>query len=110
MTWRWSPIGGGGAKIGPVHLAAARRSGMFDLVAAAPSSRAQVAATTDWGCPATADWRTLLDADGARGSLWVSQHLPGGGEAMLAPPYADGVRGMRFIAATLESRGAWVRL
>ncbi|MFN7399002.1 MAG: hypothetical protein ACK5SX_08060 [Sandaracinobacter sp.] len=46
----------------------------------------------------------------ARGSLWVSQHLPGGGEATLAPPYANGVRGMRFIAAALESRGAWVRL
>lgn len=63
MTLRWGLVGGGGgAKIGPVHLAAARRSGAFDLVAAAPSSRPEIAAATDWGCPATADWRMLLDA------------------------------------------------
>jgi predicted dehydrogenase len=63
MMLRWGLVGGGGgAKIGPVHLAAARRSGAFELVAAAPSSRADVCAATDWGCPATADWRTLLSA------------------------------------------------
>lgn len=63
MMLRWGLVGGGGGgKIGPVHLAAARRSGAFQLVAAAPSSRAEVAAATDWGCPTMADWRTLLDA------------------------------------------------
>lgn len=63
MTLRWGLVGGGGgAKIGPVHLAAARRSGAFELVAAAPSSRPEIAAATDWGCPTTADWRTLLEA------------------------------------------------
>ena len=63
MTLRWGLVGGGGgAKIGPVHLAAARRSGAFELVAAAPSSRPEVAAATDWGCPTTADWRALLEA------------------------------------------------
>lgn len=63
MTLRWALVGGGGgAKIGPVHLEAARRSGAFQLVAAAPSSRPDIAAATDWGCPVTADWRTLLDA------------------------------------------------
>lgn len=63
MTLRWGLVGGGGgAKIGPVHLAAARRSAAFELVAAAPSSRPEIAAATDWGCPTTADWRTLLEA------------------------------------------------
>jgi predicted dehydrogenase len=63
VTLRWGLVGGGGgAKIGPVHLAAARRSGAFALVAAAPSSRPDVAAATDWGCPTTADWRDLLSA------------------------------------------------
>ncbi len=59
---RWGIVGGAGGKIGPVHLQAARQSGAFELVAAAPSSRADVAATADWGCPATNDWRQLLDA------------------------------------------------
>jgi predicted dehydrogenase len=63
MSLRWGLVGGGGgAKIGPVHLAAARRSGAYDLVMAAPSSRADVAAATDWGCPTTADWHDLLTA------------------------------------------------
>ncbi|WP_199554825.1 Gfo/Idh/MocA family protein [Sandaracinobacteroides hominis] len=67
--------GGGGAKIGPVHLAAARQSGAFELVRAAPSSRPEVAATTDWGCPVTSDWRELLSAGLEAVSIVTPNHL-----------------------------------
>lgn len=73
---RWGIVGGGGgAKIGPVHLAAARQSGAFRLVLAAPSSRAEVAAATDWGCPVTADWRQLLTAGLEAVSIVTPNHL-----------------------------------
>lgn len=73
---RWGIVGGGGgAKIGPVHLAAAGQSGAYELVAAAPSSRADVAAATDWGCRVTADWRELLDAGLEAVSIVTPNHL-----------------------------------
>ncbi len=72
---RWGMVGGGGGKIGPAHLEAARRSGEYRLVAAAPSSRPEVAAATDWGCPTTADWRTLLEAGLDAVSIATPNHL-----------------------------------
>lgn len=75
---RWGLVGGGGGKIGPVHLEAARQSGAFDLVAAAPSSRPDVAAATDWGlAPGAvhADWRALLKAGLDAVSIVTPNHL-----------------------------------
>jgi predicted dehydrogenase len=72
---RWGIVGGGGGRIGPVHVAAARASGAFALAIAAPSSRAPVAAATDWGCPTTADWRALLGAGLDAVSIVTPNHL-----------------------------------
>lgn len=107
MSLRWGLVGGGGgARIGPVHLAAARRSGAFGLVAAAPSSRPEVAAATDWGCPVTADWRSLLDA----GLDAVSIVTPNNLHMEMARAFdAAGVAVIcdKPLAATLEEVGAW---
>ena len=75
MKLRWAMLGGGGGKIGPVHLEAARRSGAFELVAAAPSSRPEVAAATQWGCPTVADWRELLALELDAVSIATPNHL-----------------------------------
>ena len=75
MMLRWAMVGGGGGKIGPAHLEAAHRSGSFALVAAAPSSRPEVAAAMDWGCPTTADWRELLTAGLDAVSIVTPNHL-----------------------------------
>lgn len=73
---RWAIVGGGGAGlIGTAHREAARRSGAFGLVAAAPSSRPEVAAQTDWGCPTVADWRALLSAGLDAVSIVTPNHL-----------------------------------
>ena len=73
---RWGLVGGGdGAKVGPVHLQAARQCGSFELVAAAPSSRPEIAAATDWGCPTTANWRDLLTAGLDAVSIATPNHL-----------------------------------
>ena len=73
---RWAIVGGGGAGlIGTAHREAARRSGQFELVAAAPSSRPVVAAQTDWGCPTVADWHELLWAGLEAVSIVTPNHL-----------------------------------
>lgn len=74
-TLRWGIVGGGGGRIGPVHVAAAQRSGAFALALAAPSSRPAVSAATDWGCPTRADWRELLAAGLDAVSIVTPNHL-----------------------------------
>ncbi|QMW23819.1 Gfo/Idh/MocA family protein [Sandaracinobacteroides saxicola] len=82
MTLPWALVGGGGgAMIGPMHRAAALGCGAFTLVAAAPSSRAEVAAKTgaEWGLPPAAtfaDWRDLVAATPVLGLRAVSIATP----------------------------------
>jgi predicted dehydrogenase len=89
-----------------VHVAAARRSGAFALALAAPSSRAEVAAATDWGCPTSADWRELLGARLDAVSIVTPNHL----HMEMARAFdAAGVAVIcdKPLAATLEQAEGW---
>lgn len=58
--------------------------------------------------PSPADWR--LGFVGAFAALYADAARAIRGDASLAPGFADGLRGMRFIDAALRSGGGWVAL